>query len=148
MLGDNEFMAAQSNVIFVPDEARFVQVTMQAFSQNQPLSNETDSGGQPGISPTERVLVLSILSKVRIQMSYPTQPISFTEAEAGLAQRMYFHYLETHGKPQGDQDFAYYIRLKDTSVQLVVNVLRKFGAKLPNYVSDTYPPMFNPYQRL
>jgi len=137
------------SVVFIPEEAQFVQNTMFAFSQNQAVGNTSDAGSVAPITKSERDKALSILAKVRSQVADPAKnPIVFTQDEALLMQYLYLKLIQTHGKPQGDLDWTYYIRFNDITMQLVVNVINKIGGRLDNFPSDTYPVSFNPFPRL
>ena len=140
--------AIYESVLFLHAEAQFVQNTMFAYSQNQAVANNTDAGGATPITQIERDKALSIVAKVRKQISSPTIPISFTEAEAQLMQRLYIQYIQVHGKPQGDLDWTYWIHFDDSARQLVVNVIRKVGGIMPTFPASTYPQGFNPFPRL
>lgn len=142
-------MAIYDSVTFTPAEAQFVQNTMFAYSQNQAIANNTDAGSSTPITKVEREKALSIVGKVRgqITQAIPT-PIAFTEAEAALMQYLYNNYIQVHGKPQGDLDWTYYIRLDDNSRQLVINVMRKIGCIVPDLPTSTYPQGYNPFPRL
>lgn len=137
---------AYESVVFIPKEAQFVEKTMSEYSQNQALGHTSDAGSTVPVNTLERAISFSILQKVRSQLTNSAKPpISFTEQEAKLMQYLYTNYLTSHGKPQGDLDWTYWVRLSTNSQALVVNVLRKVGAILPNYPSYTYPQGFNPY---
>lgn len=139
-------MAAYESVVFIPEEAAFVQSTMQAYSQNMAVGGETDNGAAVPITRSERTKALDILAKVRSQIGSPNPtPISFTPDEAALMQYLYNNYLQGHGKPQGDLDWTYWIRFDTTSQQLIINVMRKIGCIIPNLPSGAYPAGFNPF---
>ena len=142
-------MAIYDSVVFLPQEASFVESTMQAYSQNRAVGGETDQGAAVPVTRTEIAKANSILAKVRGQIQDPNvAPIAFTQDEAQLMQYLYNNYIQGHGKPQGDMDWTYYVRLRDGSTQLVINVLRKIGAITPNLPTTTYPQGYNPFVRL
>lgn len=136
-------------VTFIPPEAQFIANVMQAYSQNRALGSESDAGSVGPVTQVEISLALSIVSKVNNQiMQKDKRPISFTSEESYLMQRLFTTYIQTHGKPQGDIDWTYYIRLDSTSTQLVVNILRKLGSNIQNLPSLTYPQSYNPFPRI
>lgn len=140
-------MPAYDSVVFIPAEAQFVQSTMFAFSQNQALDNNTDAGSSSPVTTTERAKALSIVNKVRAQLTRSGSiqtPITFTEGEAKLMQYLYTNYLQCHGKPQGDLDWNYWVRLDTNSTQLLINVMRKIGCIVPNLPTGRYPAGFPP----
>jgi hypothetical protein len=142
-------MAIYESVVFIREEAQFVESTMQAYSQNRAVGGETDQGAAVPVTKTEIQKANDILAKVRAQVQDPNKtPISFTQDEAALMQYLYNNYLQGHGKPQGDIDWTYYIRFSDSSQQLIINVMRKVGCIIPNLPAGTFPQGFNPFPRL
>lgn len=140
---------AFESVVFIQAEAEFVQSTMFSYSQNQALGGQSDSGSAVPVTRGEITTALSILSKVRKQLQDPNKnPISFTESEAQLMTYLYIKYIAMHGKPQGDLDWTYWVRLDDSSRQIVINVIRKLGGNVSNLPATTYPQGFNPFPRL
>ena len=140
---------AYENVVFIKAEGEFVQSTMFSYSQNQALGGQSDSGSAVPVTRAEITKALSILSKVRKQLQDPAKAsICFTEAEAKLMMYLYINYIAMHGKPQGDLDWTYWVRLDDSSRQIVINVIRKLGGVVPNLPATTYPQGFNPFPRL
>ena len=128
------------SVIFLKEEAQFVQSTMQAYSQNLAVGGETDQGAAVPVTKYEQGLANSILSKVRPQISNPRSgPISFTEPEAKLMVYLYINYVQGHGKPQGDLDWTYYIRFDTNTQALVQNVIYKLGSTANFVTGSIYP---------
>jgi|SRR5665213_1515743 len=142
-------MPAYDAVVFIPEEAQFVESTMRAYSQNQAAGGETDNGATVPITLGEKQKALDIISKVRTQiMDANKSPIVFTPEEAALMQYLYNNYLQGHGKPQGDLDWTYWIRFDDSSRQLIINIMRKIGCNMGAYPTSVYPTGFNPFPRL
>jgi hypothetical protein len=142
-------MEPYESVTFLPAEAQFVANTMFAWSQNQAVGSESDQGAVVPITKSERQKALDIVAKVNKQISNASSgPISFTQPEAYMMTYLYIKYIQTHGKPQGDLDWTYYIRFDDTSNQLIVNIIRKLGGNVSNLPATTYPQGFNPFPRL
>lgn len=128
------------SVVFLPEEAQFVQATMFAWSQNQAVGGETDNGAVVPVTRGEIATANSILAKVRSQIGDPSKtPISFTEGEAQLMQYLYNKYLQGHGKPQGDLDWTFWIRFDTNSQQLIENVLRKVGSNIAISPGQIFP---------
>ena len=137
-------MPPYESVIFLPAEANFVQSTMFAFSQNQAVGSESDQGSVGPVSKPEIVLALSILSKVRIQISQVVKvAIVFTEQAAQLMVYLYNKYLQCHGKPQGDLDWTYYIRFDTNTQALIQNTMVKLGS-LPTIAPGQIFPASGP----
>ena len=141
-------MPAYESVTFLPAEAQFVLTTMISISQNQAVGGESDQGAVVPFPRSERQKALDIIAKVQPQATNPNSgPISFTQDEAKLMSYFYIQYIQTHGKPQGDLDWTYYIRFDQTTTQLIVNIIRKLGGNIANFPTQTYPQGYNPFVR-
>lgn len=131
---------AYLSVVFISEEAQFVQSTMFSWSQNQAVGGETDNGAVVPVTRAEIATANSILAKVRGQITDPSKaPISFTKEEAQLMQYLYNKYLQGHGKPQGDLDWTYYIRFDTNTQQLIQNVLVKIGSSISISPGQIFP---------
>src|SRR5271157_1073381 len=108
-------MEPYESVTFLSQEAQFVANTMFAWSQNRAVGSETDQGAVVPITKSERQKALDIVAKVNAQIKNASSgPIAFTQPEAQMMTYLYIKYIQTHGKPQGDLDWTYYIRFDDT----------------------------------
>src|SRR5277367_5462658 len=98
---------AFEHVIFLREEAQFVQNTIYFVSVNRAVGDETDQGAVVPFTAVELAMANSILAKVRGQIGQPEGkkvPIVFTDKEAQMMVGLYIRYVQGHGKPQGDLD--------------------------------------------
>lgn len=132
--------AVYESVIFTNKEARFVVNTIYSYSQNRAIGNPDFPGALVPFSAGDLEISTSILAKTNLFIQNSSKPIIFTQAEAKLMQTLFFNYMQVHGKAQGDLEWTYYMKFDPSTQQLVVDTLRKIGARMPNFApTNEYP---------